>query len=252
LNGCPGHGQGRARAPGKPASRGVFVRGIPAAEMFTAVVGLSVAAIPEGLPTILTVTLAIGVQRMAARRAIVRQLPAVEALGAVSIICTDKTGTVTRNEMTVRTVRTAAGAFEVTGVGYDPHGTFRRGDRDVVAAEDPVLAELARAALLCNDAALRRVTDDGVGAHATPRFDQDRFVPIARPHPGRQSVDTGEEDAFVREKELSLVLTARHRRRRLGCQPRRWRVEPAALRRAGGKENPRASVSTTARMCIAL
>jgi P-type E1-E2 ATPase len=96
---------------------GLFGRGYPAADVFTAVVGVSVSASPEGLPTILTVTLAIGVQRMAARHAIVRQLPAVETLGAVSIICTDKTGTLTRNEMTVRAVAVGGLVIEVEGVG---------------------------------------------------------------------------------------------------------------------------------------
>ncbi|HET8729442.1 MAG TPA: HAD-IC family P-type ATPase, partial [Alphaproteobacteria bacterium] len=134
----------------------VLVRGYPVAEAFLAVVGMAVAAIPEGLPAVLTITLAIGVQRMARRNAIIRHLPAVEALGSVSIICTDKTGTLTRNEMTVRAMATAEGHFEVAGVGYEPRGAFRSGDSDIDPAMHPLLLEIARAALLCNDSTLRR------------------------------------------------------------------------------------------------
>ncbi len=123
-------------------------------EMFLAAVGLVVAAIPEGLPAIITITLAIGVQRMAARHAIIRRLPAVETLGSVSVICSDKTGTLTRNEMTVKSVALAKRFYEVSGVGYDPHGTFNVAEREVDPDTDAVLRELVRAALLCNDASV--------------------------------------------------------------------------------------------------
>lgn len=134
---------------------GVLFRDYSATEMFLAAVGLVVAAIPEGLPAIITITLAIGVQRMARRNGIIRLLPAVETLGAVSVICSDKTGTLTRNEMTVQAVVTAEASYGVTGVGYDPHGAVVLDGRDQDPSEQPELSEIARAALLCNDAQVR-------------------------------------------------------------------------------------------------
>ncbi|WP_409623347.1 cation-translocating P-type ATPase [Tepidimonas sp.] len=134
------------------------VRGLPALDTFMAAVGLAVAAIPEGLPAIMTITLAIGVQRMAQRRAIVRRLPAVETLGCVTVICSDKTGTLTRNEMTVQQVALADGLVDVEGVGYAPTGALLRGDVPLQPAElwreAPALLALAEGAALCNDAEL--------------------------------------------------------------------------------------------------
>jgi magnesium-transporting ATPase (P-type) len=133
---------------------GVWLRGLPMAEMFMAAVGIAVAAIPEGLPAVMTITLAIGVTRMARRNAIIRRLPAVETLGSVSVICSDKTGTLTRNELTVRRVVTAEVVYDVEGTGYEPEGGFFHDGVRVDAASDPALVEIARAVLLCNDASL--------------------------------------------------------------------------------------------------
>jgi len=133
---------------------GYFVEHFEFAEMFMAVVGLSVAAIPEGLPAILTITLAVGVQAMARRNAIVRRLPAIETLGSISVICTDKTGTLTRNEMLVASVVTQAHVFSLEGTGYEPKGDIKLNDAAVSAREYGILEELGRSAALCNDASL--------------------------------------------------------------------------------------------------
>ena len=146
---------------------GTLVRDYSLTDMFFAAVSLAVAAIPEGLPAIMTITLAIGVQRMARRNAIIRRLPAVETLGAVSVICSDKTGTLTRNEMTVRTIATAGNLFELGGTGYDPHGPISLSDRDVLPEERPLLLEVVRAAVLCNDASLEQRNDEWL-VHGDP------------------------------------------------------------------------------------
>ncbi len=147
---------------------GMLVRGFPAAEAFMTVVGIAVAAIPEGLPAILTVTLAIGVQRLANRHAIIRRLPAVETLGSVSVICTDKTGTLTRNEMTVRSVATASETFEVGGTGYDPHGEVQRDGEPVAPGDQPPLQELMVAGVLCSDAGLEPDAQGHWQVHGDP------------------------------------------------------------------------------------
>ena len=133
---------------------GYFVEHYEFTEMFMAVVGLSVAAIPEGLPAVLTITLAVGVQAMARRNAIVRRLPAIETLGSVSVICTDKTGTLTRNEMMVASVAVTGHFFSFDGSGYDPEGSVWLADNRVNGRDHLHLAELARAAASCNDASL--------------------------------------------------------------------------------------------------
>ncbi len=135
---------------------GTLVRGGSAMDMFSAAVALAIAVVPEGLPAVITITLAMGVQRMARRNAIIRRLPAVETLGAVTVICTDKTGTLTRNEMAVRQVIAREGVLEVSADGYRPSGTFTASGAEVDPLAAAWLQDIALACLLCNDAQLRQ------------------------------------------------------------------------------------------------
>jgi magnesium-transporting ATPase (P-type) len=189
---------------------GVLVHDYPLEQMFLAAVGLAVAAIPEGLPAIITITLAIGVQRMAARNAIIRQLPAVETLGSVSVICSDKTGTLTRNEMTASRVALHDCEFQVTGVGYDLHGAIHRDGVETDPARNEVLMELCRAAALCNDAEFH--LDE-----ATPRLNGDptegallMLAMKAGLDPERLRLEVPRDDAIPFESEHRYMATLHH------------------------------------------
>ncbi len=129
---------------------GILV-GISAQDMFMTAVAAAVAAIPEGLPIVVTITLAIGVARMAQRQAIIRKLPAVETLGSTTVICSDKTGTLTKNEMTVKLVYDGEKIYELEGSGYDPKGEILEEGTPIKASADHQLARLFRIGLLCNE-----------------------------------------------------------------------------------------------------
>ena len=139
---------------------GHFFRDYGASELLLSTIGLAIAAIPEGLPAILSIILAIGVQNMARRNAIVRSLPSVETLGSVSVICSDKTGTLTKNEMTVKTLVVSGARLDVTGSGYAPAGEIRQDGGPAPRGEGSLLSQLLISFRHCNDASLSREGKD--------------------------------------------------------------------------------------------
>ena len=189
---------------------GYFVRDMPALDIFLAVVGLTVAAIPEGLPAIVTIVLAIGTGVMARKHAIVRRLPAVETLGSVTVICSDKTGTLTKNEMTVVQVMLAEHTLAVTGVGYAPEGGFHDDGVDVSDQENEALQALTRCALLCNDAQLKH--DPARGWQLVGDPTEGALLTLAYKH-GLDAADTADSprvDAIPFESEHRFMATLHH------------------------------------------
>lgn len=145
-----------------------LARGEDVLAMFMASVALAVGAVPEGLPAAVTIVLAIGVSRMARRRAIIRKLPAVETLGATTVICSDKTGTLTENQMTVREVYAGGKLYEITGSGYNHAGQIRHDGEPVSPTTHPALQDCLLAGVLCNDALLHEGEDGRIHVQGDP------------------------------------------------------------------------------------
>ncbi|MFH0790790.1 MAG: calcium-transporting P-type ATPase, PMR1-type [Candidatus Omnitrophota bacterium] len=221
-----------------------WLRGSKIVDVFLTAVSLAVAAIPEGLPAVVTIALALGVHRMVKRHALIRKLPSVETLGCATVICSDKTGTLTKNEMTVQKVFAEGRLFSVSGIGYAPDGGFSL-DKDIIDPSDyPVLQNVLRCAVLCNGAQLiengpdyKIVGDPTEGALLTAaakagigkeQFERDfafvdeipfdsqrKIMTVIRSHGGRQIVFVkGAPDVLlqlcigIQEKEGCRALTA--------------------------------------------
>jgi magnesium-transporting ATPase (P-type) len=221
---------------------GLLARDFTPAELLMASVGLAVAAIPEGLPAIVTITLAIGVQQMAGRRAIVRRLPAVETLGSVTVICSDKTGTLTRNEMTVQRVISADGLFEVSGTGYAPDGGFSLDGAEAAVDRHPVLLEIGRVALLCNDAELTRAGDAWqlAGDPTEGALLTLGMKAGLEPHFERESLPRGDAIPFESQHRFMATLHHDHAGHGLTClkgAPERV-MELCGAQRQSGEDRP--------------
>jgi len=144
-----------------------WLRGGEIVDVFLTAVSLAVAAVPEGLPAVVTIVLALSVQRMIKRNALIRKLPSVETLGCTTVICSDKTGTLTKNEMTVKRLFTDSLIFDVTGIGYEPEGGFFLNEKQIDVAQYPQLLKLLKSAVLCNGAQLVK-NGDGYKAIGDP------------------------------------------------------------------------------------
>jgi magnesium-transporting ATPase (P-type) len=190
---------------------GRYVAGMPALDVFLAVVGLAVAAIPEGLPAVVTIVLAIGTRTMARKRAVVRRLPAVETLGSVTVVCSDKTGTLTRNEMTAVRLLLPGRELRVSGTGYAPEGGFHDGEVHVDPLADPSVAAVAQCAMLCNDARIARSGDGAWQLVGDPT--EGALLALARKaglDPVEAARDFPRIDAVPFESERRYMATLHH------------------------------------------
>lgn len=181
-----------------------WVNGKPALQMLMSGIALAVSAIPEGLPAVVTITLALGVRIMAQRKAILRHLQTAETLGAATVICTDKTGTLTKNEMTVQKIWLGNGIVNVSGVGYEPSGSFMRDGKDIDPLADAGIKAFLETARICNHALIAK-TDKGWTALGSPT--EAAFITLAKKagledHP----VEIAREFSFNSERKRMSVV----------------------------------------------
>ena len=181
---------------------------MPPLDMFIFGIALAVAVVPEALPAVVTISLAIGVRRMVRRQVLVRRLPVVETLGSTSVICSDKTGTLTKNEMTVRRLFVAGRAIAVSGVGYDPTGEFLDGDR-AVTPSGPLL-ELLRTGILASDAPT--LTHSGKAFEAEPDAAIDQSFDHLAPHDIEDDSGTASSGGTSRRRQVRRSEPATTRR----------------------------------------
>ncbi len=205
--------------------------------MFNAAVALAVGAIPEGLPAAVTITLAIGVHRMAQRRAVVRRMPAVETLGSTTVICSDKTGTLTENQMTVRAIWTPSDVFEVTGSGYQPEGVILGPSGAAVdLAGDEALRWTLLVGAACNDAWL----SDADGTWEVIGDPTEGAVLVAAAKAGidatwvRQRFPRVAAVPFSSERKYMATLHENVEAGRVVCRERRRRMHRRSVRLADG------------------
>jgi P-type Ca2+ transporter type 2C len=214
------------------------IRGLPLGHLLLTGVALAIAAVPEGLPSVVTIALAVGVKRMARRRALVRRLPSVETLGSVTVVCTDKTGTLTAGEPTVTVVASADREIAVTGIGYEPTGTFVEGGHEIDVARDPLLRDALLVATLANRASLTR-TSSGWAVQGDPT---EAALLVAAGKAG-----LAREEALARHAQLGEVPFSSER------------MLMATFHRAAGDDGsiafvkgaPRAILDRCARLCTA-
>ncbi|MBI4651710.1 HAD-IC family P-type ATPase [Candidatus Desantisbacteria bacterium] len=168
-----------------------ILRGGNILELFMTAVSLAVAAIPEGLPAIVTISLALGVQRMVKRHALIRKLPSVETLGSATVICSDKTGTLTKNEMTVQAVYSGGNLFKITGIGYEPRGEFLLDQKQIVIQNYPDLNKTLLSGILCNGAQLNK---------------NEGYKIFGDPTEGSLLTAAGKANLWKEEKEKEFIL----------------------------------------------
>ncbi len=186
------------------------VRGQPFVEMFIFGIALAVAVVPEALPAVVTISLALGLQRMVKRNALIRRLPAVETLGSTTVICSDKTGTLTKDEMTVRRLFVNGESFELSGAGYEPKGQLTRGGGEVQLSD--ALRELLKAGVLASDAKL--VKENGQGAWHVLGDPTEGALVVAGAKLGLEKAKLDAE--FPREDEVPFTSESRRMATRHG------------------------------------